>query len=217
MPAQRARHADLEKRAKKEPALLLHFNVRFFAGHKAPPPGGQGIGGGIVDVPGAAPAVRWFAGARVLKAGSILDAFAMIPPDATTVAYVEAADVRGLTLPTVEGPAVAGRVRRFERKRIVVEIDAPADGIVVLAEGWSPGWTATVDGAPTRVFRANYHQRAVQVGPGPHVIVWQYDPPGVVPLLLAFFVGLAALALIALGRWPWLDQVGGGRGATPQV
>jgi hypothetical protein len=53
---------------------------------------------------------------------------------------------------------------------------APCNGFFVLADLYYPGWTATVDGRPAQVYKANYAFRAVALGEGRHEIVFRYAP-----------------------------------------
>ncbi len=69
-----------------------------------------------------------------------------------------------------------GRVIERQRNRLIVEVNAPAAGIVSFAEVWHPGWRATVDGTASRVHRVNHLLRGVLVGPGEHRIVLVYRP-----------------------------------------
>jgi uncharacterized membrane protein YfhO len=117
---------------------------------------------------------------------------------------VEAADrprdLAGLdTVPPDAAPApVAGRLVAYGANRVVVDIDAPAAGVVVLNEKLFPGWRATVDGADVTGFRANYLLRAVVVPAGPHRIAWSYHPPRYRALFVGWLAGLAFLAVAAL-------------------
>jgi Bacterial membrane protein YfhO len=65
-----------------------------------------------------------------------------------------------------------------DRPALVVTTRAP--GLLVVADSWMPGWTATVDGRPAPVLRGNYAQRVVPLPePGRHVITMRYHPPGI--------------------------------------
>ena len=63
-------------------------------------------------------------------------------------------------------------------QRVTIVVEAATDSWLVLADAWFPGWTATLDGVPVPVLRANYLVRAVAVPAGRHEIVFSYDPPG---------------------------------------
>ncbi len=66
---------------------------------------------------------------------------------------------------------------------------ATSDGAyLVLTDTWYPGWRANVDGADSRVWRANHAFRAVWVPPGTHAIVFHYEPR-------SFMIGLTMTAL----------------------
>jgi len=61
---------------------------------------------------------------------------------------------------------------------IDLSVEAPADGFVVLADSYYPGWSVTVDGSAAPLLRANFSSRAVAVRAGLHQVRMQYEPPG---------------------------------------
>jgi hypothetical protein len=75
----------------------------------------------------------------------------------------------------------------------VVEVDATlaADGLLVLADSFYPGWRATVDGISAPIVAANHLFRAVPVPAGAHRVRFEYRP-------MTFTAG-AALSLAASG------------------
>jgi hypothetical protein len=95
---------------------------------------------------------------------------------------------------------VAGQIVRIDTdspNRIRMTASGP--GIVVLAEAWYPAWRAAVDGKPAEVMQVGGWWRAVEIGPGEHVVEMRYDP-----LLSRIGLALCALALLACGavkRW----------------
>lgn len=74
-----------------------------------------------------------------------------------------------------EGPVAAEAVR-VEGGAVEATLVAPRAGTAVVLEPWFPGWTATVDGAPAPLARADYAFMAVPVTAGRHVIRLAYAP-----------------------------------------
>jgi len=99
--------------------------------------------------------------------------------------------------------------RRSEDVRI--SVDAAAPSIVVVRNAWDRGWSATVDGEPAPVLRADYLLQGVPVSAGRHEIRMVYREP-------AIGRGLAFSAVVWLA---FLAVAGGafvrarGRDATP--
>jgi hypothetical protein len=95
--------------------------------------------------------------------------------------------------------AAPGRVLAVQRglESLRVEADAGADGTLVVADAWWPGWEATLDGARVPVFRADALVRAVRWPAGRHVLEMRYRPPEVGTGLAVSAAGLGAVALWA--------------------
>jgi Bacterial membrane protein YfhO len=88
----------------------------------------------------------------------------------------------------------------YEANRVVVRAETETPGFLVLSDVWYPGWSATVDGKPVPVYRANYVFRSVGVPAGTHKVVFQFDP---LSLRLGKWITLGALAALVL-LWPLL-------------
>jgi hypothetical protein len=95
---------------------------------------------------------------------------------------------------TSPSPAVAERVdiAHYSAHRVTVRVHLEAPGLLVLGDTYYPHWTATVDGEPARVHRANYLFRAVPVPAGTHVVEFVYRPRHFYAAL-----GVSALAMVA--------------------
>lgn len=93
------------------------------------------------------------------------------------------------------GPA---RIVRHDRHRVVIDAEAAADGMLILADTYFPGWTATVDGVEQPIWPVNLAQRGVALSPGAHRIVMVYRDRG---LILGAGLSLLGL-LLALGFLP---------------
>lgn len=99
--------------------------------------------------------------------------------------------------------AMAGTVgvRLEEPRRLEFDVDAPEDGMFVLADTYYPGWQATVDGEQAEIIAAHGVFRGVRVAAGEHRIVFSYDP-------WSFKIGCALsgcglLGLVGLVWWAW--------------
>jgi hypothetical protein len=74
------------------------------------------------------------------------------------------------------GAPVAARVVSHTADVVDVEAELSAPGVLVLVEAFDPGWTASVDGHPASVLRANVLFRGVRLSPGRHVVRFAYRP-----------------------------------------
>ena len=82
-----------------------------------------------------------------------------------------------------------------------VELTCEGAGYAVLLDAWAPGWTATVDGSPAAIVRADAVARAVAIGPGPHHVDFRYRTPGLrAGAAISLPALLACLALIVRRR-----------------
>lgn len=81
--------------------------------------------------------------------------------------------------------------------RVVVRTSSPGRSLLVLADPYYPGWTATVDGRPARILPADHAFRGVEVPAGAHTVSFRYSAP---PFRHGLFLaGVTTLALVAAG------------------
>jgi hypothetical protein len=96
-----------------------------------------------------------------------------------------------------EGLAGAGtgraEIAEYAPEHVVVRAASDAPGYLVLTDTYYPGWTATVDGLPAPMLRADVMFRAVRLEPGAHVVEFHYQPGS---LRLG-----AWISALALGFW----------------
>lgn len=94
--------------------------------------------------------------------------------------------------------------------RVVVAVTTEAPGLLVVADTWMPGWTATVDGRPAPIYRGNHAQRVVPLDrPGAHQVELRYQAPGLARgvaisagSVFACLVGFVATRSLARRRVP---------------
>lgn len=132
---------------------------------------------------------------RVVPASDQEDVFRLIhAPDFDPASTVILENEPALDMPAPPHEAV--HLLSITPNRIVLDVEADAEGVVVLSEVFYPGWQATLNGQRVPVLRANYLFRAIRVPPGRHHVILTYSPP-------AWWAGLAwcILTLIGLAGW----------------
>ncbi|MCP4644965.1 MAG: YfhO family protein [bacterium] len=90
-------------------------------------------------------------------------------------------------------------VEDVSQEEVVVRVDAPAQGIVILADSYAPEWKATLDGASCDVLQTNGVFRGVRVEAGEHELMFRYRPWWLPVGAGLSVTGLIAAAAIALG------------------
>lgn len=96
------------------------------------------------------------------------------------------------------GPQMPARIWAVDRgpNRMVVHVDAPAAGLLVIADSYNPDVRGRLDGEPCEVLRVNHAFRGVRVPKGRHRVALIYRVPR---FRLGILVSAAALGLVALG------------------
>jgi hypothetical protein len=153
----------------------------------------------LFEVPASGGRARVVARVRIVP-GEAEALTAMSGPalDPLKEAILTTEDARGAALPA-EGRASAADVVRLEPGLIEARAEGP--GLLVVAESWDPGWTATLEGRPAPLLRANHAQMALALGPGLHRAVLRYRTPGLrAGVAVAAAGGLALLVLWAHAR-----------------
>ncbi len=79
-----------------------------------------------------------------------------------------------------------------------ITADLECRGMVILTDSWYPGWSATVDGLPARIYQVYGGVRGVVVEADSHVVEMRYRPWSVI--VGALMTALAALITIAVVR-----------------
>lgn len=77
-----------------------------------------------------------------------------------------------------------------------LNVDMACRGMVVISDTAFPGWVATIDGSPAKIYETNVALRGVVVDRGPHRIVMTYKPASVYLGLLFTVMGLLGAFLL---------------------
>ena len=92
------------------------------------------------------------------------------------------------------------RITSYEPDEVRVEASLPRSGFLLLLDTYFPGWTASVNGRPARIYCADYNFRAVALPAGKSTIRFAYQPNSFrLGLTLS---GLSLLALVGVWFWP---------------
>jgi len=67
-------------------------------------------------------------------------------------------------------------LRAVSAEQIAVHVEADAPAYLLLLDAYYPGWTATVNGEPAAVLRANVMFRAVAIPAGTSEVILTYQP-----------------------------------------
>ncbi len=94
-----------------------------------------------------------------------------------------------------EGSASA-EIVSYTPNRVEIKTTADSPKLLFLSDTYDSGWSARLDGVnPTRIFRADYDFRAVEVPAGVHTVEFIYRPSSV---LFGFWISIASLISIIL-------------------
>jgi hypothetical protein len=112
------------------------------------------------------------------------------------------------------GPAQPGHVVVVSREPGTVDlrVSAPTQQVVIVQQSWVPGWNASIDGRPTKVYPANLDFQGVIVPAGQHELSLRYQPinvtvglalssSGLAAIILLLILDLAPRALIVVRNW----------------
>jgi uncharacterized membrane protein YfhO len=77
-----------------------------------------------------------------------------------------------------------------------IPVNTTSRSVVLIRNAYDPGWHATVDGRPARIWPADYLVQGVIVPPGRHTVVLRYGDDTIGFGLLGS--GLAVAALVAM-------------------
>ncbi|MEX2161940.1 MAG: YfhO family protein [Anaerolineales bacterium] len=159
---------------------------------------------GLIDKGQFAPRARWLSCSDVVATPQeALDFVAS--EDTSSVMVIEAIDAnaeRLCRLPSLSGAAAL--VSRPSANHVVVPIDSPTGGWLMLSDTWYPGWRAFANGQELTVYPADSLFRAVYLQPGTYTLEFVYQP-------LSFELGLviSAAAWLSVGLfWLWIKSRG---------
>jgi hypothetical protein len=109
-----------------------------------------------------------------------------------------------VSLPATAAETGPAEIVAFAPEAVTVATHGTSAALLVLAEAWYPGWTASVDGAAVPCLPANAWMRAALVPAGEHQVTFRFHSTRlrVGALLSLATLALALAALLLEGRLP---------------
>jgi len=101
----------------------------------------------------------------------------------------------------VAGTNSSVRITADQADRVELAASLAQPGFLLLLDTYFPGWTATVNGRPAKIYRADYNFRAVQLPAGQALVCFTYRPA-----TFRYGLILAALSLLTLGGAFWSSR-----------
>jgi len=137
----------------------------------------------------------------VANEDDLLQRLAFGSDDLRQLAFVEEPPLSGFV--GVPGNTATGEVEflRNDPEDVVLRVSAPERGFLHLADQYAPGWSATVNGSPSPILRANYLFRVIEVPAGESRVELRYGPGSIVVGGIISTVSILA-AVAALVFWP---------------
>lgn len=134
--------------------------------------------------------------------GAVLRAMAAKPFAPLEVALVDRAEAADGSLQDLHPGPVDHEVKRLEYKpnRVDIEVDSHHAGLLVVSDVYYPGWSATVNGEPARLYRVNYGFRAVRITAGSNAVTMSYWPATLSIGIGVSLTAMVVLLMLALGR-----------------
>jgi hypothetical protein len=90
------------------------------------------------------------------------------------------------------------QITHYGSSRVVIEAATSGAGILVLADSYYPGWRVFVDGRESKILRANYFFRGVELSPGEHHVEFEYGPWSFTLGLRISLLTIVLLVLVSL-------------------
>jgi hypothetical protein len=100
-------------------------------------------------------------------------------------------------LPAQGGPGEAAAVVEARPGRLVLDVTASQEGLLVISQPFYPGWQAFVDRHKTPIYRADYLLQGVPVAAGTHRVELSYRLP-LLPMIVSLVAAISCLAAVLM-------------------
>ncbi len=112
--------------------------------------------------------------------------------------YIYLEEVPPVEAPSGRAPAAGDGVEitRYTLNEVDMSVRSRLDQWLFFSDSFYPGWKATVDGRPVKIYKADYAFRAVRVPAGDSIVRWKYEP-----VLFKIGTGISVLTAAALALY----------------
>jgi hypothetical protein len=93
------------------------------------------------------------------------------------------------------------RIENYQDEFVEIQASNEEHALLVLTDGFFPGWVARIDDEPTEILRANGVFRAIHLTPGDHRVTFRYEPRSFAWGLRISFASLVLWGCVWIG-WP---------------
>ena len=100
--------------------------------------------------------------------------------------------------PDGRGARASTGITSYSDHEVIVEVDMPYNGFLVLSDSYYPGWRAEDNGEEARIYRANYLVRAVYLEEGRHRVRFFYSPAS---FRSGLFISVLSLVVLVVIYW----------------
>lgn len=88
------------------------------------------------------------------------------------------------------------KIIQYSPNRVSVETKSQKSSFLVLTDSFDPGWRATIDSNPTKIYRTDYAFRGVKIPKGRHIVEFVYQPASFTYGVVAAIMGLVGLIIL---------------------
>lgn len=85
-------------------------------------------------------------------------------------------------------------ISNYAENRVTINAQIQTNSFLVLSDNYYPGWKAFINGKETKIYRANYTFRAIEIPKGNHMVTFLYQPAS-----LNYGIALSLISFILYG------------------
>ena len=119
----------------------------------------------------------------------------------------------GASIPAAGAPSKSVEYAEISGNRLKLEVQSEANALLLFNDSYDAGWSATVDGRPAGIVRANTTFMAIAVPSGSHEIAFSFLPTDWLPRTIVSLLGVALWLLGAL--WLYYRDRAAKQGGPP--